>query len=1040
MFRLVQACGVRADFVMGHSIGELVAAHVAGVLSLEDACALVAARGQLMEALPTGGAMVSIQASEQEVLHELTDSESWEQSVALAAVNGPLSVVLSGDEDAVLEVAGSWEQRGRSTKRLRVSHAFHSPRMDGMLQEFAEVASGLSFSQPQIPVVSNVTGEVLSGERICDPRHWVDQVRQTVRFASGVGWLHDRGVRRFLEIGPGSVLAAMCHECLGHDGSQQGSPGHDESHDQSYRAAPDRPDNEDKTDRMEGSDPAGGRPFVVVPALRRDHPEPSSLLGALAEIWVDGGAVDWEVLFDGSDARRVILPTYAFQRERYWIDVPASAVGNVGMAGLSPSHHPLLGAAVALANGESRLFTGRISLQSHPWIADHVVMGRVVLPGAAFVELALHVGSQMGCELVQELVIEAPLVMEEQDGVQIQLVVGEPDELECRSLSVYSRVHSDELEASTSGAGWVHHATGVLAPGGQESVESQATPVAETWPPAGSVEIQIDDLYDRLSECGFGYGPLFQGLRTVWRRGEDLFAEVALPTEHNVEAGSFGIHPALLDAALQLVSVNALPEDGEQVQDDLLLPFAWNDVSLHAVGCSSLRVHMSPAGERSISLTLSDGEGMTVARVGSLALRQFSGERIGGEPAGQDSLFAVEWTPLEDILEEQLETGWAIVAHGGSELIPALGTTAGNLRVHTSLESLALSIDGGARAPAWVFVDHTSDALPGVSDSLTEVVSAENLQRPSEADPCSLAGAVHEAARRALKLVQSWLEDERFSDSCLVFVTRGALALDASEGVPGLTQAPIWGLLRSADAENPGRFVLVDVDGEPASWTRLPAAIERALEHRESQLVLREGAVYVPRMARAGSLVVTDNTNGASRWCLQADDGGTLEGLSLVSSPERDVPLESEQLRVAVRAAGLNFRDVMSVLGVYPGDMVLGAEGAGIVLEVGPGVRDIAPGDAVMGLLDGRIRLSRRHRPPVGRARARRLVLLEGRVGAGGVLDRLLRVGRACASETRRVGADTRRGWRGGHGGGADRPPSRRRGVCDGQSTEVGSA
>ncbi len=451
LFRLVQACGVRADFVMGHSVGELVAAHVAGVLSLEDACALVAARGQLMEALPAGGAMVSIQASEQEVLHELTDTESWEGRVALAAVNGPLSVVLSGDEEVVLELARTWEQRGRSIKRLRVSHAFHSPRMDGMLQEFAEVASGLSFSRPEIPVVSNVTGEVLSGERICDPRHWVDQVRQTVRFATGVGWLRDRGVRRFLEIGPGSVLAAMCHECLGHDDSheesQQGSLGHDESHDRSYRTAPDRPDTEDEDDRMEGGDSAGSRPFVVVPVLRGDRAEPSSLLGALAEIWVDGGSVDWGALFDGSGARRVALPTYAFQRERYWIDAPASAFGNVGMAGLSPVHHPLLGAAVALANGESRLFTGRISLQSHPWIADHVVMGRAVLPGAAFVELALHVGSQMGCELVQELVIEAPLVMEEQDAVQIQLVVGEPDELECRSLSVYSRVHSEELEA-----------------------------------------------------------------------------------------------------------------------------------------------------------------------------------------------------------------------------------------------------------------------------------------------------------------------------------------------------------------------------------------------------------------------------------------------------------------------------------------------------------------------------------------------------------------------------------------------------------------
>jgi acyl transferase domain-containing protein/NADPH:quinone reductase-like Zn-dependent oxidoreductase/short-subunit dehydrogenase/acyl carrier protein len=943
LYRLVEACGVCPDFVMGHSIGELVAAHVAGVLSLADACRLVVARGQLMGALPAGGAMVSIQASEQEVLHELAGSERWERRVALAAVNGPLSVVLSGYEDAVLEVAGMWQERGRATKRLRVSHAFHSPLMDGMLQEFAEVARSLSFVPPEISVVSNVTGEVLSAERICDPEYWADHVRRTVRFADGVLWLHRRGVRRFLELGPDGVLAAMCHECLG--GGQ--------SRDEGGCTPGDRPDVGHNGDGLVDRDSAGERPVTAAAALRRGHPEPGSLLAALAEIWVDGGAVDWSALFGRSSAHRVALPTYAFQRKRYWLDASAGISGNVGLAGLRPAHHPLLGAAVALAGGESWLFTGRISLQAHPWIADHIVMGSAVLPSTAFVDLALHVGDQLGCGFLQELVIEAPLVLEEQDGVQIQIVVGEPDELGCRSLDVYSNARNGALDSPESGGAWVCHATGALAPAEQGGAELPVRS-AEAWPPAGSVEVPIDDLYDRLSDHGFSYGPSFQGLRTVWRRGEDLFADVALPAEHSAEVGSFGIHPALLDAALHVMAVSASSESGARVESSPLLPFSWSDVSLQAVGASSLRVHMSPVGESSVSLTFMDGEGINVGCVRSLAMRPFSGERIGRTLAGPNtSLFSLEWVALDSVSGAQSGPGWAILASEHSELITELGMTASNLQMHSNVESLARVIDGGAAAPAWVLVDHVTDVDLDALANVAERATVENPQTPPQADPRSLAGAAREAAHRALTLVQRWLEDERFSDTHLVFVTRGAVALRPSERVPGLAQSPVWGLVRSAEAENPGRFALVDVDGEHSSWAMLPAAIESALERAESQIALRLGAVYAPRMTRAGSDVPMVIPNGTSRWRLQTDGGGTLDGLALAPSAEQDAQLVSGQLRVAVRAAGLNFRDVMAVLGVYPGDAILGAEGAGIVLEVGPGVQGIAPGDAVMGLLAG---------------------------------------------------------------------------------------
>ena len=293
LFRLVKDWGVRPDFVIGHSIGELAAAYVAGVFSMEDACSLVAARGRLMGELPAGGAMVAVEASEDEALETLV---GLDERVALAAVNGPSAVVLSGDAEVVQELAVVWERRGRKTKRLRVSYAFHSPRMDGMLEKFAEVAEDVSYSEPRIPIVSNLTGELAREGELCHPRYWVRQVREPVRFADGVRWLGDRGVRSFLELGPDGVLSAMTQDSL---------------------AGSHREQNAD-AERLGGD---AGLP-TAVPLLRSGRRDAYALLGALAEVWVRGATVDWEVAFRGTVAQRVALPKYAFQRERYWLDGP----------------------------------------------------------------------------------------------------------------------------------------------------------------------------------------------------------------------------------------------------------------------------------------------------------------------------------------------------------------------------------------------------------------------------------------------------------------------------------------------------------------------------------------------------------------------------------------------------------------------------------------------------------------------------------------------------------------------------------------------
>ncbi|XVQ15910.1 type I polyketide synthase [Spirillospora sp. CA-255316] len=763
--RLLESWGVRPAMLAGHSVGEVVAAHLAGVFTLDEACALIAARGRLMQALPEGGAMVAVRAAEAEVVPLLTGE------VSIAAVNGPESVVVSGARAAVAAVAERLAAEGRSTRPLRVSHAFHSPLLEPMLEEFAAVVEGLAPRPPRIPVVSNVTGRVADPEELCTPAYWVRHARETVRFHDGLQTMTDQGVTAFLEIGPDAVLASMGEESV---------PG-----------------------------------AVFVPAQRRDRSEPGALAEALGRLHTHGARIDWPVYFSG--ARRVDLPTYAFQRRRYWLDASASA-GTPGEFGQRGTGHPLLTAAVPLADADGVVLTGRVSLDRHPWIADHTVLGSALVPGTGLLELAARAADEVGAAAVRELTLQAPLPVPERGAVLLQVVVGPENEAGERPLGVHARPE-DAGEDVGEDAGWICHAAGVLGP-------VQPAPPADLtqWPPHGAEPVDLDGAYEGLADRGLGYGPSFQGLSAVWRRGDEVFAEVALPAEAETQAERFRLHPALSDAALHAMLL-AAPEDGE-----LRLPFLWSGVSIHADGAAALRVRLAPAGADGISLHAADPAGKPVLSVDSLVSRPVPAERLraAGRP---EAMFRVDWTPVP--------------ADGAG---PARCAVLGDDDL--GLAGAERHADLAAVAAAGPVPEHVVFPVPDAG----------------EVDP---RDAVRTVSGRVLAVLQAWLADERFDGACLTVVTSGAVA--RPDEAPNLAHAPVWGLVRSARTENPGRFALVDLDGTGASRDALAAAIGTA----EPELSLREGVPLACRLARTaateeegpgfapgGTVLITGGTGG----------------------------------------------------------------------------------------------------------------------------------------------------------------------------------
>ncbi|MEV0375913.1 type I polyketide synthase, partial [Streptomyces sp. NPDC050636] len=578
---------------------------------------------------------------------------------------------------------------------------------------------------------------------------------------------------------------------------------------------------------------------------------------SLAEAFVNGVAVDWSVVLP--QAKRVELPTYAFQHERYWPKgtltqlVGRPAGGDAMSLGLGAVGHPLLGAVVELAGGEGLVCTGRLSVRSQPWLADHAVGGVVLLPGTGFVELAVRAGDQVGCGLLEELTLQAPLVVPSDGaGVQIQVVVAAPDAEGRRGVEVFSR--PDEAGAQE----WVRHAGGVMAPAATAGAKEEDLLV---WPPRDAVPVDIADLYAvHLADV---YGPAFHGVRAAWRRGDDVFAEVALPEEVAQEAGAFGLHPALLDAALHGAILVDADVEGEPGQ--VPMPFAWTGVELHASGASVLRVRLRGDAQGGLSLTAADATGAPVVSVGSLVKRLVSMDQLQANNSElTDSLFVTGWAAVAEAAAPAGE--WALIGADRFGLVDGLSAAGVQVRSFADIAEVAAAAEVGAIDPRMVVV--CAGALPADTN-------ADGLG--------DVPGAVRGVAGATLELVQDWLDEQRLDTAQLVVVTRGGVDSVAGEAVSDLAAAAVWGLLRSAQAENPGRLLLADLPAVDAGAH--VKVLPSVLASGEPELVIRGECAYGRRLTRpSGDLVPVEwpsapKADAAARSVLVTGGTGTLGAL-----------------------------------------------------------------------------------------------------------------------------------------------------------------
>ncbi|QDU65451.1 type I polyketide synthase [Engelhardtia mirabilis] len=884
---LWRSVGVEPTWVLGHSVGEYAAAVVAGVMSLEAAAALVAARGRLMVAHTAPGAMVEVLAEPGALAAHLAGHET---DLGIAAINCEARVVVSGTPAAIERLTGELDAAGHRHKPLDVSHAFHSPLMEPMLAAFAECARGVELHEPRVGFRSCLDP---SDDRpaLTDPSYWVRHVREPVRFHAGVRALAADGVEILLELGATPVLLGLARRFL-----------------------------ED-----------GGQRFV--PSLRQGRSDARTFAEALAQLHVAGVPIDWSGRDRGEPARRVDLPTYPFQRQRFWVAANRGARRPGG-------EHPLLGRRLDLATLDPgrALFETELGAARPAFIADHRAGGRVVFPGAGYAEALLAAGAALDGEgplCLEGLAIEAPLFLgDEPTAVQ---VAAAPSEAGRRRVEFFAR--------ASHAPGWKRHASATVGPldAANETVDLDA------WRAAATEAVDVAGYYANLDARGLGYGPAFRPIRELHRGDGLCVARVSVDGAGERRARAMGLDPALLDGCLQ--TVGQLTDDA--AAGALYLPVGIDRLELHRRGAASVWCRAErAAGEvggthLSMDLDLVDDHGAPVAQVRGLRLvrtdpsallaREAPLETLGhvlrwrslpGSPAAaappERWLLAGDGAGLAAELARQLKDAGAACERIGD--VAGLDVEAWRTRLEASACEVLLCL--------WPLGERAQDDLcaPLLAPTLPLARALDGLDRPPPR---------------------------------LVFVTRGAVAAGPGAGLPDNDAATLIGLGATLELEQPAwRCTRLDLDPglDPRRALAGDAAVdaERILSELRSagderQVAWRGTERFAARLVRFDEAEREGlRPPRGDAWRLRSTEYGVLERIECKSAPRR-APGAGE-VEIAVEAAALNFKDVLFALGMlreFTGleraqDQPLGMECAGRVVRVGPGARGLAPGDAVL--------------------------------------------------------------------------------------------
>ncbi len=868
--KLWRAAGVEPGAVVGHSQGEIAAACVAGALSLEDGARIIALRSRLFWDVAGHGGMAAVRVGPERLTELIAP---WKGQLVVAGVNGPDATVVSGDGDAVAEFVTACEQDGVRVRDFGLDYCSHAFPVDRVRDRLLKVLAGIRPRAGDIPFYSTVAttpewsaGSVpdlvpVDGARL-DAKYWYQNLRHPVVLAPVIaGLARHSGV--FIEVGPHQVLSPAIEETLQETGVE--------------------------------------RP--VLGTLRRDMDGPTQFVTALAEAHCQGVHIDWERVLaaPGADPRPAELPTYPFRGRRYWLPTPRALTDPTDL-GILDAGHPLLGARVPVADTGRTIFTGRLDTGRHPWLVEHALGDRALLPGTAMVELLLHVGRECKTPVIADLTLGTPVEVpsdENQDGPRLQVVVDAPDKGGARTVRVLSLARDEKS--------WTLHAEGELVP------ETGEGPLATEAARPDAVSLPVQGAYARFSALGYDYGPNFQGLRTAWEDDTGVGGEAELDTLPDDATGMVGPHPALADAGLHALLLHHLVGSGERRAP---MPYAWRGVRLHSVGTPSrLRLRARRTASDTWSVVYTGTDGAPVLSIDGLTVREAP---VATEPP---ALFQQDWTEVT---------------------VPETGEGTHTVVPNTWLAVGATGPKGMTRYPDIADVETALEAGIPVPELIVVPAGGGTGNTPTR---------VRAELQRLLALLRVLVDDERFGGARIVVTTHNAVRLshDPVEAEPvDLPGAAVWGLIASAETENPGRFLLLDTDRLDAFLIGAVAATD------EPRVAIRDGRSYVPRLAEA-----TPEHDGIhlpqrrTDWKLEVREPGKVDGLAPVPAPEQHRPLAPDEVRIAVRAAGINFRDVLITVGMYPEPGGIGNEGAGMVLEVGPDVQDLAPGDRVMGIFPG---------------------------------------------------------------------------------------